>query len=139
MKTQPKYRKHFNNFDLYKRDLSNMRLKREIEENEEKKLEHFSDMKKSSDNTCKDGTNYRIYKPIYNIYKNHYEGEVQTNKKQLESYNSILKYLDTMLESGTLSKTNLENTRREQKEILREMNTINSRIKKITSIDGSIK
>ena len=80
-----------------------------------------------------------IYKPVYNYYFNEYKEKSDNHKKQLESYNTLQNYLTNILENGSLSNTQLENTRREQKEILREMNKIQKQINSITNIDPAIK
>ena len=145
MERREKYRhyntskNHFDDFDIYKRDLSKMRLKREILNEEKEKLDHYRDMKISSETPCDRNVNYKIYKPIYNIYKNDYQEKVDEHNKQLDSYQRIIEYLDELLNSGSLSDTQLENTKKEQKEIIEAMDKVKEKIASITSIDESIK
>ena len=134
-----KYKKHFSDFDLYKRDLSKMRLKKEIDKQEDIKFDNFKDMKKSSEASCDGNVNYKIYRPIYNFYKYDYQDRVKDHKNQLNSYQRIIDHLDEMMESGTLSENQLQNTKREQREILRNMDTIKNKITSITSVDSNIK
>tara|TARA_B100000508_G_C11228830_1_gene165945 strand:- start:50 stop:487 length:438 start_codon:yes stop_codon:yes gene_type:complete len=136
---EKRYRNHFDDFDLYKRDLSNMRLKREVERNKHDRMDHFKDMKESASTPCEKNVNYKIYKPIYNIYKDGYQQQVNDHKNQLNSYQRIIDHLDEMLDSGTLSDTQLENTRSEQREILKEMDSVREKISTITSVDSTIK
>ena len=74
-----KFKDHFNDFDLAKRDLSKMRLKKEIQEEEGKRLQHFTDMKESYHSCSPNNVNY-IYKPVYNLYQKEYQEKVNTYK-----------------------------------------------------------
>ena len=132
------YKNHFDDFDLSRRDLSNMRLKKEIQEEEGKRLQHFTDMKESCHSCSPNNVNY-IYKPVYNLYQKEYQEKVNTYKSQLNEYNSLHDYLSNLLENGSLSESQLENTRTEQKNILSEMDKIRENIQSITSIESSLK
>lgn len=132
------FRSHFDDFSLHSRDLNKMRLKQEIAQDEETRRDHYRDMRDSFLESSEGNTNY-IYKPVYNYYFNEYKEKSDNHKKQLESYNTLQNYLTNILENGSLSDTQLENTRREQKEILREMNKIQKHISSITNIDPAIK
>ena len=137
--TSKKYKNHFDEFDFFKRDLSKMRLKQESEKRDNDRLAHFQDMKESSDTPCDKGINYKIYKPVYNIYRNDFQERVDEQKKQLDSYHRINEYLRDMIESAGLSEIQMENTRREQREILNQMDKVKEKISSITSVDSTIK
>ena len=96
-------------------------------------------MKESSDTPCDKGINYKIYKPVYNIYRNDFQERVDEQKKQLDSYHRINEYLRDMIESAGLSEVQMENTRREQREILNQMDKVKEKISSITSVDSTIK
>ena len=132
------FKDHFNDFDLAKRDLSKMRLKREIEDSEDNRRSHFQDMANSYNQPNAHNINY-IYKPVYNLYQKEYQEKVDTYKNQLSEYNSLQNYLSDLLENGSLSETQLENTRKEHSDILNEMDKVRENIQSITNIDSSIK
>jgi len=137
--TSKKYKNHFDEFDFFKRDLSKMRLKQDSDKRDKDRLAHFQDMKESSDIPCDKGINYKIYKPVYNIYKNDFQERVDEQKKQLDSYHRINEYLSDMVDVGGLSEIQMENTRREQRDILKEMDSVKEKISSITDIDSTIK
>lgn len=137
--TSNKYKSHFDEFDFFKADLDKLRLKKEYEQKEHDRLAHFEDMVTSSSSDDKNDVVYQIYKPIYNIYQNDYKQRVGEQKEQLNSYSRISEYLNDILDHGGLSDVQIENTKREQREILNQMDKVKEKINSISNIDPTIK
>ena len=137
--TSRKYKDHFDDDDFVINDLRKIRSNQENKQQEIERLAHFEDMKDSSNSYDKNDITYQIYKPIYNIYKNDYKHQVSEKKEQLTSYSRISEYLNDILDHGGLSDVQIENTKREQREILNQMDKVKEKINSISHIDPTIK
>ena len=137
--TSRKYKDHFDDDDFVITDLKKIRSNQKNKQQEIDRLAHFEDMVTSSRSSDTNDVVYQIYKPIYNIYKNDYKQQVGEQKEQLTSYSRISEYLNDILDHGGLSDVQIENTKREQREILNQMDKVKEKISSITSIDSSIK
>jgi len=137
--TSRKYKDHFDDDDFVITDLKKIRSNQKNKQQEIDRLAHFEDMVTSSRSSDTNDVVYQIYKPIYNIYKNDYKQQVGEQKEQLTSYSRISEYLNDILEHGGLSDVQIENTKREQREILNQMDKVKEKINSISHIDPTIK
>ena len=121
-----KYEEPNNQLSLSERDLYLVQIEEQIKERRNLILQKTKAIEK------KQKVNHFL-EGVANDYKKYYEYIVNEKQKQYEYMQLLQTYLDDLMKTEKLAHHELKHAKRDQREILREMDTIKSELDKFVS------